>query len=435
MNEIIVVFSMIIVTFIGFLIMEVTGLMKKSLFLDKLPYWFGVGIGAIAFQFFIFSFLAIGWSMYLISLPWLLLLAIYIYNNKFSFRVPFKIRNFTVIERFILLFIILLLIFVGLESVMRPLSAWDGWAIWVLKSRMFYVDDFMNTNVYNLLHENYPYIINLALVFILKMLGIFDDRAILLFFYSFYLFTSLAFFSTLAKYSSRLISLLFTFFLMSTQNFIRHGGRFEAGYADLALGFYIFISSMLIIKFLQKRVLRDLVLLEILLAITALVKEEGIIFSLACNAILLIFLVFKRKYSYIYSFAIFLIPQILWQYFKLEHKLSYSLYTPITFHLERITVIIEEMFKEFLNIKNWNLLWISYAIGIYIAISNNIRQFLIIPILISIQIAVYIVIFMISPHPPSQHIPSVMNRLLLHIAPLAVFYTAIIFSQLTSRKS
>ena len=47
------------------------------------------------------------------------------------------------------------------------------------------------------------------------------------------------------------MALIFTFLLLSTQNLVRHGGRFEAGYADLALGFYIFLSVLLLLDYLK----------------------------------------------------------------------------------------------------------------------------------------------------------------------------------------
>jgi hypothetical protein len=215
--------------------------------LEKLPYALGLGIGSISFQLFTYSRLKVPWNQLSIILPWIIIFAylFYVERQKIHFiKLHFK-GKFSKLDNFFGILLVVVIFYTGFEAWLRPLSAWDAWAIWLLKAKMFFVDGFVNPHVYHLLKDSYPYVINLAATFIYIILGKVDDRAVLLLFFSFYLMLGLTFFSFSRQRFGVFSALLFTFLLLSIQNLIRHGGRFEAGYADLALGFYIFTAEKL----------------------------------------------------------------------------------------------------------------------------------------------------------------------------------------------
>lgn len=431
MNEFIIISTLLLVILFGFLITEIPNLLRGYTIFEKVPVWFGVGVGAIAFQLFFYSILAIEWSNIDIFIPWLILGIFYLLKGHHTLIINLKVSHLTFLEYFLLILIILLLFFVGFESVMRPLSAWDGWAIWVLKAKMFYIDDFLNPQVYHLVRENYPFVINLALVFLAKVLGAFDDRSLLLLFYCYYLFSAVAIYGFLKKNSSRLIAFLFTFLFCSTQNVIRHGGRFEAGYADLALGFYILISIISFLRFHNKKTTQNIIILEIILLITSFVKEEGLVFSVICNILIFIEIILARKYRYLVFFLIFVIPQTFWLIFKSVNNLTYSLYQPLTIHIGRFDGILKWVFKEFFNIKNWNLLWLLVFVSLITSLWFKFTKINLILFILSVQFVAYLFIFVVSPHLPEIHVGGTFNRLLLHFAPTATIIIGLVFSRFT----
>lgn len=431
MNNIIVAISLLSIIWIGYVFSSIFGFFKNLGLFHKLPYLFGIGVGLIGIQLFIYSYFSLGWDLEKILAPWLVMSLVTLYKSTYTFpKIQIKLSS---LEKLLTVSIVTILIYVCLESTLRPLSAWDGWAIWVLKAKMFFEDGYLNPNVYHLLQENYPYVINLSIVYLLKFLAIFDDTSILLLFYSFYLFTVIVFYVNLKEYTTRFIAIFFTFLLLTTQNFLRHGGRFEAGYADLALGFYIFTSTMLLFRFLASSKKQDLAIFGIFLTITSLIKEEGLIFSLALSLIAGAYLLYKRKYFHLAILPLTLMPTFFWQLYKIQNDLTYSLYANTALHLQRLLDVILEIIYEMSNIRNWNLLWIVFAIAIYLGLKIKIRKARLVLIIIGVQLLAYIFVFLLSPHNPADHVSNTMNRLLLHIFPLVVFYIALVFSKVIRR--
>ena len=426
MNHLIVIFSLLFLISIGYLLISFGNFLSDLKFYEKIPYAFGLGVGVIAMQMFIYSRLNISWEAGIIASPWILVFLLRLYNSKFKLmKFKFKASKIAPYQFALFVLIVINLLYTFFEAWLRPLSSWDGWAIWLLKAKMFFIDGFVNPQAYHLLKENYPYVVNLASTFLFSALGEADDRAVLLLFYSFYFFLIASFFFTLKKEIGLKKALFFTFLLSSTQNLIRHGGRFEAGYADLALGFYIFADFTLLLRFIKSRAYQDLILLSIFLGITGLIKEEGLVFVLISQAVLTYYILAKFKnFKLLLVSLLWVIPILDWQLYKILNGLSYSLYANSAFHPERILPIFIEILKEVINIRNWNFLWLSFLFGLLIFAKYGKRR--LVYMLIGFQVLSYLAVFLISPYEPSAHVKNVMDRLLLHIAAIAVYSIAAI---------
>ena len=429
MNIVIVFFVLLSFTLIGYSVILLCRFIKDSNLILKLSVGYALGIGLTSLELFIYSRIGIKWNFLSLYSPWTIFLPIVLYLKK---RDLMKDMHFVIklnlFEKIFTTLSAVLLFFTAYESVIRPLSAWDGFAIWLVKSKMFFIDGFVNPNIYFVLRDSYPYIVNLSGTFIYEVLGKVDDTAVLLLFYGFYLFLFLIFFSALKDEVGAKKSLVFSFLLISTQNIIRHGGRFEAGYVDLALGFYIFVSYHLLKLYLRHEKLNNLIVLQLILGVTALIKVEGSAFCLIVNAILLYKLLLKQK-KIKESFMAFLwvVPVLDWQIFKTQNHINFTLYENPHLNLYRIPAILVEMSREFINIQNWNLLWIVFFLSlIYVFIRKQSKSILL--LLIISQVVVYFLVFIISPNEPNIHVRGVFNRLLLHVAPLAVYFIAISFT-------
>ncbi len=421
---------------IGSSIFKIFKLLNKKSFIEKIPYSFAIGFGFVSIQMFFYSIFNISWSIFNIVVPWIFVIIYSIYKSKKSIKTRSNRINFnknTFLCNFFTTLSILLLIFVFFEALIRPLSAWDGWAIWLLKGKIFYIDGYINPDVYLMLKDNYAYVVNLSVSFIYTLIGYVDDRVILLIFYCFYLMTGISLYFSIKKNSSRTIASIFTFLFLSTQNILRHGGRWEAGYADLALGFYIFLTVMLLIDYLSFKSNKYLTLLIIFMSITSLIKEEGMFFSIFVFFILLFLQIKNKKIKQIPFLFIYLIPLLTWQVFKYINAISFHyLYTQFNFQINRLFEVFKYMIYEFFNVKNWNLLWILFLVTLF-KVNIKDRQS-IIYLIIFVQIILYFMVFLISPHDPQQHILNVSNRLYLHFAPLAVYISATYMYSLLKRQ-
>lgn len=429
MNEIIVILSLIFFSIAGLVVLYAFEFLKEKNIIEKLPYGFGLGIGLITYQMFSYSRFHIPWKLETLILPWIIIGLIVAVKRKKIIKKDF-VFNFSLnlAEKILLGLILLLTVYVGFEAQLRPLSGWDGWAIWVIKGKMFYIDGFVNPQVYHILKEGYPFVVNLTISFIYLVLGGANDKVMLLLFYIFYLLVSLQFFNISRDYIGKTKALFFTFLLMSLQNMIRHGGRYEAGYADLAMGYYIFLSVSLLIEYIKLKNYKLLILLSIFLGITRLIKDEGLVFGLVIQAILVYYTILKvRNIKHFALSLIWLIPLIDWQIFKYRHNINYTLYNKVNPHWERIGSIIQEISRELISIKNWNLLWSSFILVILINCINKMRHFMIIYGIIFSQLIIYVGVFVISPYEPTIHVPNVIDRLFLHLAPLVMFAICLIF--------
>jgi hypothetical protein len=401
--------------------------------IEKLPFSFGLGAGVVAFQLYVYSRFHIFWNVFLILVPWILLLATAFYFRKNELNFTLKITRVSVFSKLLIILIVILLFIVFIESISRPIPAWDGWASWLFRAKMFFVENGVKTQIFSYVPSEYPVIVSLMTTFLYKVLGFIDDRSVLLLYPSFYLSLTIMFFFSLKKTVGVARALLFTFLLISTQNIIRHSGRFEVGQADFILGFYMFASFSLFILFSRSKKLGNFILLQLFLAITALIKNEGIPFVLIIQMFLLVFIYKHRLFKILPYFLYFVIPFGDWQIFKASvHLFVITSYIQSSLHPERVGIIIYEYMKEFLKLANWNLLWIAFFVSyvVYI-IRRKSSQNLAVPyIIVFLQLLVYCSVFLFTSTNPMLHIPNVNNRELIHLAPIAVYIVCIVFSKL-----
>lgn len=425
MNEMIVVIGILWMTCIGFAVIKLFGLFDNTSDIEKLPYSFGLGVGIIAMQLYIYSRLNLPWNLFPLLIPGIILFVILLYYRKSIWIGSLSIKNdLSILDKVIIFFVILLAIFVIIESFIRPVTAWDGWASWLLRAKMFFIAGSVKLDIFTYVPSEYPLLVSLMTAFLYIFLGAVDDRSILLLYPAFYLFLGLLFFLSIRKILGKSMALYFTFLLLSIQNIIRHSGRFEAGQADMILGFYIFTSTALFFRYMQSKKIGNLVLLQIFFGITVLIKNEGVPFVILSEILLTIFLFKKKLYKHFFTFLFWIVPFVDWQIFKYTYNLpDLPSYLQFRFHPERISLIILEFAKEFINVKNWNLLWpgfiMSFAMFLFF-VKKNIYIF-VLYILIFTQICVYMSVFFFTSADPKLHIPNVANRVLLHIAPIALY--------------
>lgn len=429
MAEFLVLLSIIFFISVGFFVIKILNLLPMFSNIEIVPYAFGLGSGIIAYELYLISRMGFSWNIFLIIIPWILIsiIVLLVKPKKLNFKFKFKIK-FSKKDKILLLLITATMFFVLFEAWLRPLSAWDGWSIWLLKAKIFFLDKKINPSVLSYVNSDYPLIMSLMSSFIYLVLGSVNDRIVLLLFSAFYFFLGWIFFFSLKKYIGITWALFFTFLLISTQNLIRQGGRYEVGNVDLALGFYFFISTLLLINFIKSKNLKVLIILNLFLVITSLVKNEGMPFSILIQFITIFYIIKYKLYSRLMAVLLWIIPFVDWQIFQNIYKVPRNfLLTDSSFKIERIGLITNGILREFVNIQNWNLLWLIFIlVFLYYLISKKREKLNIFFIILFFQLILYFLIYMVTPINPIVHIKSSLDRLLIQLAPLAVFTTSLV---------
>lgn len=429
MNDIVASLPFLFAGLVGFLLIKDFNLLTKVSDWERLMYGYGLGLGLIALQLYLYSRLGIVWSIFTVIFPWCLyILFVFLKKDKlhFSFGLPQKL---SFAEKLLIMMIVSLAFFVGFEALLRPLSAWDGWASWLLKAKIFYIDGKVNSGIFQYIQSEYPLLISLFGTFFYVFVGGINDRQVLLEFYFFYLVLGGVFFFGLKKYVGRKKALLFTFLLLSTQNLIRHGGRFEAGYADLPLGYYLFSSVMLCISYMKSKSLHTLILLQLFLVFATLTKNEGIPFALLVECFVVYSIWQSKRFSHFNTIGISAFVLLDWQIFKMiGHFPSAPPYLQFShLYFDRVVTVCVELTREFFNFQNWNLVWIAFWLSVIFYIGHRkTKEMTLVVLLILGQIVVYFATFLITNTDPASHIRGIVDRLFLHVAPLAVFFTAMV---------
>lgn len=420
------------ITAIGYSVINLFNFKIKSL-IEKLAYSWGLGVGLIGTQLFFYSVIGIEWTRSSLITPWTLLIIFFLWKNKPNLK--FRREKFDKVEKFFLILIILLLVFTAIESALRPVQAWDGWSNWLLRPKVFFLENNLSLDYVRHTTDEYPLIIPLMSTFDYKLIGQINDREVLLLFFVFYLAIACLFYAKSNEMVGRKGAIIFTFLLISTQNLIRHGGRYEVGQADLALGFFILANACLLINFLRSGKLKDLFFLNLFLAFTALVKNDGIPIFLIGNLMTVFYVIKSRKLIYAYSF----IPSVIlfgsWNLYKFlnDYPKNFILGSG-EIHIDKVGTIVIAMAREFINFQNWNMLWIVFIASL-ILYFKDIKKILPLFLLISTQWIFYFFAFILSPYPNAvDHVKGIIDRLYIHVAPLALLITVALISINTKKR-
>lgn len=429
MNALITSLTILFISSLGFIIIWGFRLLPPKNNLLAAAYSYGLGVGLISMQLFIYARLHIPWHKELLIFPWLVLIVVLLIKNRkaIHLRLPKK-PKLGIFEYLLLVGIFLTISYVVFEALIRPVSVWDSWAMWLFKAKIFFMDGGVFTSAFHYEKSGYPLVINFLGTFIYLMLGRVDDSAVLLTSSAFYLSLALLFFCSLNKKFSLRYALLFTFLLITTQNFIRQGGRIEAGQADLPLGYYAFASLMLLFNYLKNSDKKSLLLMNIFVGILSLIKYEGIPLGIAIQLFALIHIYKHKLYTHLWYLLFWVTPLIDWQVYRTIYQPQNSYFEShrLILSFNKIVNAIFGTIKEFINLKSWNMLWIIYFYSLFWVKVKYSKELVIANTIIFFQLSIYMTMyfFTVGNGPESS-----IERLLIHIAPIVLFSLAVRLSK------
>lgn len=390
---------------------------------------YGVGVGVLSLQLFFYAWLTIPITLLSVNVPWI---PVVLLAAKKLLHIRFPAVRHTSIERIFFVGLVGITSVVFLESILRPVIAWDGFATWFLAAKSFYIQKDIMPDFYRYADFDIPPLSSLYISYLYFWIGAVNDRITLLIFPFFYLSLLILFYFFAKQFMATTMALLFTFFLATMQNVIRHAGRFDVGHVDIVLSYYFFLSFYLLVVFIQKKSFRVLLLLELILAVGALIKNDGVPFFFIVNAAVFIYIVIWCRFYYSVAILFGLVPFLAWNYFKATLGIPESYLQAGIPIFSRIPQIGIQVIQEFLHISRWNVLWIAFVFALFVHKRSVITTLLL--AVISMQLGIYLVVFVITPLPVGEHMQGSLDRLLLHLAPLALLFTAITSQQVLTQK-
>jgi hypothetical protein len=159
------------------------------------------------------------------------------------------------------------------------------------------------------------------------------------------------------------------------------------------------------------------------------VKNEGLPFFLFIVFVGLSVCWIFKKYAHTLAMLYGFVLVSVWYFFKITYHLPTNYLARGSFELERLVYVLPAVSLEFFRIQRWHFLWIFFFFIYLSNLRNSERKKIgvsfVVYVLIFLQLVVYILVYLITPLNPIEHIQGSFDRLLLHLAPLAMFISAI----------
>lgn len=425
-----IIVPLVLFLFVGFVI--ALYLFEDITWWKIIGFGYGLGVGAIGFEMFVFSVFHISWSFFLLLFPWMLLFLFKIPHLKtIKKQFGFAEINFDPLSVFFLLLVGLLIFFVIFEALLRPVSAWDAWSHWLLGANAFFYDARINPDFIKYANISYPPLVNLMGTFAYIVYGKIQDTWVLLLFTFFYISLIFLFCGYLKRHIPLPLGLGFTFLLASMQNFIRQAGRYEAGNGDIVLSWAFFASTMLLLDVFKKPTYRNAALLNIMIGIGALIKSEGLPFFFIIQVFLISYIFIKKRYKLFLTSLVGLFIILSWELFYSYFKLPHNPFLTGDIELVRLPKVFLNMLLIMFNFERWNFVWALVLLSLFFI---KRKEEIILFSIVGIQLMVYLLIFLMTPSDPIAHLYNSFDRLLMHVAPIALFACAITIARLLPKR-
>lgn len=377
----------------------------------------GTGLGILVGIMYIYSLAHISWNIWLILLPYVSILLVFVYRNKNVLRMPsFKIPNDS-ISRVLLFVLLIAFLTVFLEAISHPVIAWDAIASWYFTAKGFFLSGGIDPSFIQFSHNSTPPFLHMVIALSYLFAGEIQDTYSLAIYPAFYLSLLCLFYGTIRREATQKIALFATVLLATLPDIMRHAGRYDVGNADLPLSYFFLCTCVFLLICYHSKSIMPFIFASCFAVIGAVIKPEGIPFLLVIELFIFTLLVQKKKHRYMPLLLVTLLPFIFWQIYVVYYHLPMNPFLSGGFHIQRLIPVLIAAFLECINIARWNLLWIVFF---FVLLIGDIKRYWSITVIILFQLAIYLCIYLFTPLDPISHLHNSFDRLLLHIAPLAM---------------
>lgn len=316
-----------------------------------------------------------------------------------------------------------------------PIYEWDAFAIWGLKAKVLAMESLRSDPIYfhdlsfSYSHLDYPLLLPFLIAGVYGITGCTDDQAAKIIFPLFYMNLGIVIYWGLRWKISRIQSAFLTSILLGTPVLVRWAG---SGCADSLLTLFFAASALFTVKWLEEEKRSDLLLAALFVAFCAHTKNEGMAIVLSVLAILFIFTAARFKahrlsgfFLFVFTVSALLLPLLWWvKGIPRTHENYISKISPeiVMENAHRVRIIIPAFLKAAVNWNKWGGLWLLIVpMSVLGRKAFRKQSVAAIWLLFLMQIGIYQLIYLISSWNVKQLIGFSLDRLLLHIAPLAIF--------------
>ena len=368
-----------------------------------------------------------------------LLLIIMAWGGRLA--IPSKVRafNFRDWTEYLLLLpgglIVYVLVGVTVHAVAFDMYDGDAFAMWGLKAREVATEpivphpEFFSDPALFYSHARYPLLLPFVLAGGYGSVGGFHDRAVKVLFPLMFLALILLCYSCLFNVGlSRLQAFLLTALLVAVRPMARWAG---SGYVDVPFAMFYFGSVVCLIRWLGRFRWQDLLLCAMFSAFAALTKNEGLPLAVINGIAIAVGWITKRPklndfswIVYVGTAALMVAPFLTWVYPLPRGDEDYPSKLTISRIIDnrgRLLDIIPAMAGEAMAPRQQGCVWILLIAAAAVGRRGFARSELrCVWFLIGAQLFVYALVYEITPWDLTALLPLTVDRLFLHVTPLAV---------------
>lgn len=213
--------------------------------------------------------------------------------------------------------------------------------------------------------------------------------------------------------------------------------RTTAGEADLPLAAVYLAAALYLLEYAKTGDGRLLAAAGVISALLPWVKRDGMVLWTCLLIAVMLVTIVRREWR---ALGRFTIPGAVWLvcwgvFLSLVKANEQPVFLPVSpgtaaANIDRAPIIARAIFDEMANWRSWSLVWVLPLLGLVQLLVGRCerRLTLLWLLLIAAPTALYGSIYIFSAWEPfTGHIGSSLGRLLLHVAPLALLGTAILF--------
>jgi hypothetical protein len=405
-----------------------------------------LGIGFLAWWMLLLDWMAVPFtrSNILIPMGFVSLAGIFRKNLPIN-RCVGKLPRVGPVEIMLLAIIGFQLLTTILFSLLTPIEAHDAVFNWGLKAKAIFLARGVPMGLLETSfspNPTYPLLFPLAQSYVSLFLGHYNDFSskwvcvVLLFSFLSFLYL------TLSRLGASLRTSLFSMLMICTVPLVRE--HLANGYADLPVGIYFGMAGICFYLWVQEHMSLFIVLAAQLSAFAALTKNEG------ATAAALLFCLFSARMlltrgqepiaerakwiiAFLAILGVLLLP---WLHLKVSLESTQNIAmarAPLPRfewrRLDRILPIFSYYQLQWFGLRNWNLLWILFLVGIVSRFKEVRRSDLTsVGLLIFGQLLIYTLFYILVPdesHPVMNlrwYLVTTVSRMLLQLTPLTVFF-------------
>lgn len=327
-----------------------------------------------------------------------------------------------------------------------PVYEVDAVAIWGLKAKVLALESLGSGPAYfrdlsfSYSHLGYPLLLPFLMAGAYGITGGIDDQAAKIIFPLLYLNLGVVIYWGLRWKLPRIQSAFLTSVFMGIPVLVRHAG---SGGADSVLTLFYAAAALFTVKWLEEEKRPDLFMAALFVVFCAHTKNEGMAIALIVAAILLIFSLGRSRkekllglFLFVVIVSVLLFPWLWWAKDIPRTDENYvSRISPeiVVDNIHRVTIIIPALLRETAKWDRWGALWLLVvAMSILGAKAFRKRRVAIIWLLFLAHVGAYQFIYVITAYNVIALMTVTLNRLLLHVAPVAIFIIGYHWSEITA---